>query len=103
VQCVEKKTGGFVLDFAPEDKLHDLHDGHLNGIGVFEDGKNKGRGAAAAIGVEADTLVLIALVKETETVAAQGGRSALHAVDFDVLTTIWISVHFCEYSLPPPG
>jgi hypothetical protein len=40
-------------------------------------------------------------VKEAETVAAQRGRSALRAIDLDVLTTIWILQHFCSY--PPPG
>jgi hypothetical protein len=48
-------------------------------------------------------------MEETETVAAESGRSALHAIDFDVLTTIGISVHdFCSYpsldgSLESPG
>ena len=38
---------------------------------------------------------------QAETVAAESGRSALHAIDFDVLTTIGISVHdFCSYPLP---
>ncbi len=77
-----------------EEQAHNLHEGDLDRIGVFEDGESEGSGAAAsAIGSEADAFVVKALVKETKTVAAQGGRSALHAVDFDVLTTIGISGH----------
>jgi hypothetical protein len=72
LQSVQKKTGGFGFDLSDEDETHDLHDGHLNGVGVFEDGQDEGGdGVAAAIGGEADALVLKTLVKETETVAAQ--------------------------------
>ncbi len=35
----------------------------------------------------------MALVEVTESVAAQGGRSALRAVDLDVLATIWVGGH----------
>jgi hypothetical protein len=38
--------------------------------------------AAGAVGGEADAFVLKAFVKKTVAVAAQGGRSALSAVDF---------------------
>lgn len=36
----------------------------------------------AAVGGETDAFVLKAFVEKAETVAAQGGRSALGAVDF---------------------
>jgi hypothetical protein len=39
-------------------------------------------------GVDEDALLVPLLVEETELVAPQGGRTALSAVDFDVLTTI---------------
>ena len=96
LQGVEKKAGSFVIDLIGEQHAHDLHEGNLDGIGVFEDREHEGGGAAAGAGFicgEPDALVVKALVKETETVAAEGGRSALHAVDFDVLTTIGISGH----------
>ena len=41
-----------------------------------------GDAAAGAVGGKANAFVLKAFVKETETVAAQGGRSALGAIDF---------------------
>ena len=85
-----------MFDLLGQQQAHDLHAGDLDGIGVFEDREREGGGAAEGAGFisgEADALVVKALVKETETVAAEGGRSALHAVDFDVLTTIGISGH----------
>ena len=45
------------------------------------------------IGGKADALVVKTLVKKTETIAAECGRSALDAIDLDVLTTIGISGH----------
>ena len=44
-------------------------------------------------GIDEDALLVPLLVKETEPVAAQSGRTALCSVDFDVLTTIWIRRH----------
>jgi hypothetical protein len=62
--------------------LHDLHERDLDGVGVFEDRKDEGRDAATgAVGGEFNALVLVKLVKVAEAVAAQGGRSALSAVD----------------------
>ena len=51
-----------------------------------------------------EALGLEAFVEEAETVAAQGGRSALGAVDLDVLTAsdgTWIKRHD-EHSTPHP-
>ena len=76
LQGVEKKAGGFVIDLIGEEHAHDLHEGDLDGIGVFEDGEREGAWAAAGTGFisgEADALVVKALVKETETIAAKGG------------------------------
>jgi hypothetical protein len=89
LQSVEQEAGGFVIDLPSEDEAHDLHDRDLDGVGVFEYGKFEDRRAAAgAVGGEADALIMKALMKKVVTVAAQGGRTALRAVDFDVLTTI---------------
>ena len=72
--------------------------------GVLEHGHiDDGAAAAGAIGVEDDASVAPALVKVTETLAPEGGRSALGAVGFDVLATrnaIGIKRH--EWSPPPP-
>jgi hypothetical protein len=78
-----------VVDLVGKEGAHDLHEGDLNGVSVLEDGKDKGGGTAAgAVRVEADAFFLMALVEETETIAAQSGRTALSAIDFEVLTTI---------------
>ena len=101
LERIEKEAGGFVLDLARKQQAHDLHESDLNGIGVFEDGKDEcGWAAAGAVAGEADALVVKALMKETEAVAAQCGRSALHAIDLDVLTAIWIIGHDGRYPLP---
>jgi hypothetical protein len=66
-----------------------LHEGDLDGVGIFEDGEFEGGDAAAgAVGAEFDAFVVKAFVEEAEAIAAQGGRSALGAVDFEVLTAI---------------
>ena len=39
-------------------------------------------------------------MEKTETVAAKGGRSALRAVDFEVLTAVGIICHECLLPLP---
>jgi hypothetical protein len=65
---------------------HDFHERDLDGGGVFEQRQGEhGWTAPRSVGGEADALFVIALVKETVTVAAERGRSALDAVDFDVL------------------
>lgn len=43
---------------------------------------------------------MIALVKETVAVASERGRSALDAIDFDVLAAIGIFEHGDSYPLP---
>jgi hypothetical protein len=72
-----------MLDLAGEEKAHDLHERHLDGVGVFEHRQEEGgRATTAAVDVKADALVLVALVEVAETVAAECGRSALSAVGF---------------------
>src|SRR5579872_214557 len=101
LQGIKKEAGSFVLDLLGDEQAHDLHEGNLNGVGVFEQRQDEGSAAATgARGVQTDAFLLVALVEETETVAAQRGRSALGAIDFEMLTTIWITGH--ESLLPLP-
>jgi hypothetical protein len=88
---------------SPAMSRRDLHERDLDGVGVLEDGQVDGDPAAGArsflavvflaIGVELDALVVMALMEVAETVAAEGGRSALRAVDLDVLATIGVGRH----------
>jgi hypothetical protein len=90
-----------VVDLLGDEQAHDLHEGDLDGVSVFEDGEDEGGDTATgAVGAEADMFVLKAFVEETETGAAQGGRSALGAVDFEVLTAIG---KICYLSALPPS
>lgn len=100
LQRIENEARSFVVDLLRKQEAENFLKSHLDGVGVFKNGKNAGARAAGAVGGKADALIVKALVKETETVAAQGGRSALHAVDFDVLTAIRVSGHFGSYPLP---
>ena len=83
LQGVKKQAGRFVFDLAGEEETHDLHERHLDGIGVLEHGQEEGgRAVTASIDVHSDAFVLIALVEVAETVAAERGRSALGAIGF---------------------
>ena len=42
LQGVEKQTGGFVVELAGGQQAHDLHQGDLDGVGVFEEGEFEG-------------------------------------------------------------
>src|SRR5579862_2407705 len=105
LQSVEDESGSLGVDVAGNEQTRDLHERDLDGVGVLEDGQVDGHGAAAgarvflAIGMELDALVVMAFVKVTETVAAQGGRSALRAVDLDALATTWITGHWNSFWL----
>jgi len=91
LQRIKKKAFGLVLDLSGKQQTHNLLQRHLDRVGVFKHGQEKCGGAAtAAIAIQPDALVLIALVKEAKTVTAQRGRSALRAAGLDVLTTIWV-------------
>jgi hypothetical protein len=104
LQGIEQEAGGFRVQLSIEDEAHDLHERDLNGVGVFEHGQiERDAGAAGAVGVEDDAGFVPAFVEKAEVVASQGGRSALGAIDFDVLATgnaIGINRH--EKPPPPP-
>ena len=83
----------FGVELAAHGHAHDLHERDLNGIGVLKHGEIDGARPACVPGVDQDALLMPLLVKETELVTPQSGRTALGAVNFDVLTTIWIRRH----------
>ncbi|MGZ6383682.1 MAG: hypothetical protein ACXWSZ_22560 [Bdellovibrionota bacterium] len=90
-----------MIDLLRDEQAHYLHESDLDGVGVFEDRENEGGDTATgAVGAEANAFVLKAFVEETETVPAQGGRSALSAIDFKVLTAIGKTLHFESLPLP---
>ncbi len=95
LQSVEREAGGFAVELAGDGEAQDLHDADLDRVGVLKGGKVDGDAAAAAraVGVELDALLVMAFVEEAETVAAQGGRSALRAVDLEILAPIWERKH----------
>ena len=107
LQGVEEESGVLAVDLAGDDEAHDLHERDLDRVGVFEDGERDGDPAAAgagvfgAIEVELDDLFVVEFVEVTEAVAAQGGRTAERAVDFDVLAPIWEIWH-CDLLSPSP-
>ena len=86
LQGVEQEAGGFVVDLVGDQQAHDLHEGDLDRVGVFEDGQVEGgRGLASLRGIDHDALVVPLFMKETEAAIANGGRSALRPIDLDVL------------------
>ena len=74
-------------------KTHDLHECDLDGVGVLEDGERDCSLLAPDVDVDLEALLAPVLVEVTETLLAQCGRSALGAVDFEMLATgdaFWI-------------
>jgi len=87
---------GLGFKLTAKDEAHDLHEGDLDGVRVLEEGQfdslrsMEGRGGACRM------LLAPAIVKEAETTAVQGRRSALGAIGLDVLATGntgWIGRH----------
>ncbi len=109
LQCVEEQGGGFVFDLLGEKQTHDLHEGDLNGVGVFEQREiEREAGAARLVGIDLDATLLPALVEETKSAILERRGAALDSVDFDVLTTSDVlrikkfrNAH--ERLLPPPS
>src|SRR5205807_3022981 len=80
--------GGFVIEVARDDKLQDLHECDLDGLGVLEDGQVDGAGSCAARRINEETVRYADIVKIAEAAGAEGGRAALGAVGLNVLTTL---------------
>ena len=88
LQGVEQEAGGLAVQLSAESETHDLHERDLDGVGVFEHGEIKSDASATgAVGIEDDAGFMPAFMEKAEVVTLQGGRSALGAVDFEVLAT----------------
>ena len=78
----ENESADFVIDLATDEETDDLRESELNGVGIFEGQVGKSDGFAFGI-VPTGAL----RVKMAKGMVAEGRRSALGAVDFNVLTT----------------
>lgn len=83
LQGIEQESGFLVVDLLGQDEANDLHDGGLDGVAVLEDREERGAGIALAARLNAvGAEIVVAVI----ALAAQGRRTALLAVDFDVIT-----------------
>jgi hypothetical protein len=88
LQGIEKKSSSAVVDLVSKKEPHALHECDLDGVRVFEDRQvERVTRTAGLIGVELDASLLPALVEMTQLTVFECGRTALDAVDLDVLTT----------------
>ena len=87
LQGVEDEAGALGVEGAAEQGVGDLHEGQLNGGGVFEQGQRQ-RVLVGIGGVlfGAHLASDVGEVKETIVASAQGGRTAEVSVAFDVFT-----------------
>jgi len=92
LQSVENQSSGFVFDLPAEQQVQHLHDGALNGVGIFEDGHVDGWPDLHAGGVKLDVLLAPSSMKVAKTIFAEGWRSALSAVDLDVFAAMDVGV-----------
>ena len=75
-----------MIEHARAEHLNHPHKRNLNRVGIFE--QREAEGAFPGVVFDGDlALVLHAGVKEAMSTVAERGRTALHAVDFYVLTS----------------
>ena len=101
LESVEEEPGLLMADLQAEHQAHDLGKGHLDGIGIFENGEFYKIVFAGEV-AEVDALLLPTLVEVAKFLAAQGGRAAAGAVGLDVVTTRNVGAAVHSVSTPPP-
>src|SRR5580658_9438720 len=91
-QRMQEQGCGAVIEQVVDEQAHHLGQPDLDGVRVFEGGKGYAKVVADILaGVE--LLLHPQVVKVTMVFIAEGGRSALCAIDFNVMTatnTYWI-------------
>ncbi len=80
-----EQSGGAVIDLFDHEHAHDFGEAELDRVWVFERGDSDDAGLKK-LQVNFPTPDDALLVEVATSFVAQGGRSALGAVDFDVLT-----------------
>ena len=90
-----------MFDLSAEQQAHDLHDGALDGVGIFKDGHVDGWPDLHARGVEQDVLLAPSSMKVAKTIFADGWRSALSAVDLNVFASVDAGMVGHRGTLPP--
>lgn len=78
-----------MLDAAVGHHLHDLHERHLDGLGVFEHRQVEGT-LGELVSDDARSLFEGTTVKKAEPSAPERGTAALRSVDFYMLTSRYI-------------
>jgi len=84
-QGAQEQSGGAVIDLFDHEHAHDFGEAELDRVWVFERGDSDDAGLKK-LKVNFPTPDDALLVEVATSFVAQGGRSALGAVDFDVLT-----------------
>jgi hypothetical protein len=88
LQAVEEEAGGLVVDLVGQELLHDLHEGNLDGVVIFQQGQlQRGALASRAVGIHLVSALLQLAVEITQPLILESREMALLSADSDVLAT----------------